>query len=159
MMGIVALERGDLQAARTYLQQSAHKLRELGDRVLGYALGNLGIVELHLGNYKEAAELQQEALEHFQKWEDVGGIAFILLNLGRLARLQQNFEEAHALCQQSLTTVRQTQETRAIAYASMNLALSHWNKPKWIRHKLILRRPSGWHVAPRRGRSFLCFTS
>lgn len=122
MMGIVALERGDLQAARTYLQQSAHKLRELGDRVLGYALGNLGIVELHLGNYKEAAELQQEALEHFQKWEDVGGIAFILLNLGRLARLQQNFEEAHALCQQSLTIVRQTQETRAIAYALYELS-------------------------------------
>ncbi|CCW36579.1 DNA-binding transcriptional activator of the SARP family [Chthonomonas calidirosea] len=122
MMGIVSLERGDLQAARTYLQQSAHKLRELGDRVLGFALGNLGIVELYLGNYQEAAALQQEALEHFQKWEDVGGIAFILLNLGRLARLQQNCEDAHALCQQSLTLARQTQETRAIAYALHELS-------------------------------------
>ncbi|HLI47633.1 MAG TPA: tetratricopeptide repeat protein [Chthonomonas sp.] len=122
MMGIVAQEQGNLQAARTYLQQSAHKLRELDDRVLGYALGNLGIVELNLGNYKEAAALQQEALEHFQKWEDVGGIAFILLNLGRLARLQQNFADALALCQQSLTIVRQTQETRAIAYALYELS-------------------------------------
>jgi len=100
-IGLVNLGRlqgamGDLDRARTTLEQARAILRATGERrAEGYALHRLGVVAEHAGKPDEARHHYEDALALRREIQYAGGIAETLVALGRLGRSRPELEEAH----------------------------------------------------------------
>lgn len=74
-LGIVQRHLGNLDAARSFLEEAITIDRELGVPRLGAALANLGQLESAAGRLDRAIELLQEALAVDQRHGDLFGVA------------------------------------------------------------------------------------
>jgi tetratricopeptide (TPR) repeat protein len=105
-LGILAWNRGDLEAAEDLLEQSL-ALREQAERPddeIADSLNNLGILAWQGGRFDEARSRLERALELTRqaKGEDHPAIVAQLNNIGILAREQGRFEEAERLHREAL---------------------------------------------------------
>jgi DNA-binding SARP family transcriptional activator len=69
---------------------------------------DLGLIYMHLGQYKQANIHNQEALEEWEKANNITQQANLLNNMGVLANLQGNYKQAKEYFEQALTCARES---------------------------------------------------
>ena len=94
----LALDRGDVVAARALAEEAVALGRRVGKDVLAArALNHLGLVATQVGEFPEARSRFEEALALQRTVKDVWGMGFVLGNLGRLASIEGDHVEAERL--------------------------------------------------------------
>ena len=120
--GGLAWQRGDLQRARAYLEQSLAVSQQLGDKPgMARALTNLANGISALGDHARAKELLERCLALDRELDDKRGIAYSLGGLGDIAFLQGEFAQAGEYYQQSLELHRKLGDKRSVALTLHNL--------------------------------------
>jgi predicted ATPase/DNA-binding SARP family transcriptional activator len=95
MLGILAGEQGDFDAARLSFIAAAEEARAVGaTRALSSALVNLGNLSFFAGEPERARALYMESIEHFASVADVRGQALAKENIGLLSLTANNPAEA-----------------------------------------------------------------
>ncbi|MGA1284773.1 MAG: tetratricopeptide repeat protein [Prochlorothrix sp.] len=97
-LGSVALEQGDLDQSRTYLEQALDRQRSMAptddsnrlaqQQEIGLSLSLLAAVDQEEGNYDRAKTTYQEALQAQRQGQDLGGQGETLRNLAVVSLLQ-----------------------------------------------------------------------
>ena len=129
IQGIVAANRGDLEAARRLYGQALERARAAGDPVcIAGTLGYLGIVAATQGYYGEALACYEESLAIRQQQSDHWGIAASLNNLGQLARRMGEHDKARELLTQTLALRRELGDRRNIGITLNVLAHLAWQQ-------------------------------
>jgi non-specific serine/threonine protein kinase len=135
--GNVARRRGEIQVARSALDQALALWRALDDmRGVAAALANLGNIDFDLGDYERAAAEYQESLNLYRRVADRVGMALALNNLGIAHREQGQVDAAVALHEESLALRRDVGDQGGIAQALDNLgraALEHGDQQRALR--------------------------
>jgi non-specific serine/threonine protein kinase len=120
--GNIAINLGDLQAARRHYEAALEAGRRLGDRMItGRALTNLGAVALHMLDLDRAERVLGEALEVQRVLGDEAEIAVVLLNLGVVAERRGDIDAAARHYAASLERRRRLGDRRSIALSLNNL--------------------------------------
>jgi tetratricopeptide (TPR) repeat protein len=97
-LGVLALDRGDVEAARTLYEESLALRRELGDKHgVATALGNLGQIALDRQEFATAQALYTESLKLYRDLEDVQGSVECLEGLAGVASALGQVEKAARL--------------------------------------------------------------
>ena len=95
MLGILASEQGDFDAARHAFTSAAEEARAVGaTRSLSSALVNLGNLASFGGDVTAARNLYRESIEHFASLGDVRGQALVHENIGLLSLTADDAAEA-----------------------------------------------------------------
>jgi CHAT domain-containing protein len=87
----------------------------------GRALGYMGLAHKNLGNYPQSIELQQQAINIFQKLQDPQSTGQVLNNLGSTYATIGDYDRAMPIFQKSLTIAKQRKDIRSEANVSSNL--------------------------------------
>ena len=96
-LGIVAVDNGHLDRARSLYQECIALWEDLGDNErLAAAWNNLGAVVRLQGDAAEARRLFQRGLEYLRAHGDMGNVALMLYNLAELALDEKDFEASEA---------------------------------------------------------------
>lgn len=120
--GRLAYYQCDLDAARTFFEQSAALDRQFGNPLrLADTLGRLGFVFSVQQEYRSAESLYQESLALFRELGDQSGIARILSELGYIAFRQGEYAQARSLLEESLRLFQQPADLYLISRAKMLL--------------------------------------
>ncbi|MFL5806163.1 MAG: AfsR/SARP family transcriptional regulator [Roseiflexaceae bacterium] len=118
-LGLVALDRGDSQAA-TLFEESLALSRELGIIWgVAWSLFRLGQVEWMVaaqGDAARARSLFEESLATFRYIGDEMGVAHVLLGLGSVAERQGDLAQAVALYEESVALCRKLGEKGAMVH-------------------------------------------
>ncbi len=102
-MGVVAANRGELDAAETAFQTSLALFEDLDDPYWApLALKNLGYVAYRRGDHARARSLLDQALARFRARGSTLGTALTLINMASLARDQDDLPGAAALYAEAL---------------------------------------------------------
>jgi tetratricopeptide (TPR) repeat protein len=102
-MGIVHLERGNLDEAARYLELARADMEALGAaEEAGNACHNLGMVCEQAGRHDEAVRWLERARGHFERCGARLGVAGCLNQLGEIARSRGDIERAEALYRAAL---------------------------------------------------------
>ena len=88
---------------------------------LARALDVQGVLERHLGDYKAARALHEEALRMFRRLGDETGVAIAACRLGNVADAQGLPEEARSCYEESLVIHRRLEHAAAVADVLGNL--------------------------------------
>jgi predicted ATPase/Tfp pilus assembly protein PilF len=97
-LGLVKLDLGEYDAARSLLRQSLKLRREVNDsHGVALALNELAGVAYHLGDYTEAGHLYQESLQLRRAIGDQYGVLRSLSHAGELALDLGDYSQAQAL--------------------------------------------------------------
>jgi predicted ATPase/DNA-binding SARP family transcriptional activator len=95
MLGILAGEQGDFDAARGEFTAAAEEARAVGaTRALSSALVNLGNLAFFSGDPTAARELYRESIDHFAALGDIRGQALVRENIGLLSLTADDAAEA-----------------------------------------------------------------
>jgi predicted ATPase/DNA-binding XRE family transcriptional regulator len=122
-LGLVALDRGDLEVARGYQQAALTIEREIGNRHgVAMQLSCLGDVAAARGDLAEARSHGEEALAIWRDRGDAWGVSWGLIQLGTVARAEGDEVRAIALYRQSLVSNAQLGDKDIIARAASRLA-------------------------------------
>jgi tetratricopeptide (TPR) repeat protein len=125
-LGMMALERPDVQAARGLFSRSADLYRRVGNAMgLAQALSNLGWVEQELGEFTRATELFSESLALAQQLEDARGAAHNLSNLGLMALYGGHFGRANDCFVHALAAFNDVGDRRGVAEGLEGVAGVH----------------------------------
>jgi len=125
---------GDSQRGAAFGEQSVAILRELNNkRGIGYALDNLALSMLYLGQTKMAIELFEESLsirKEIRNWID---IAVVYNDLGHAHLIHGNLREARNLLSQALVTRQKSEDKQSISetiryIAELAVAEEQWEK-------------------------------
>jgi predicted ATPase len=123
-LGRLALARGDLEVAATFVRESVAIWRQLGDRRrLAEALFRLGNIARDQCSYPEALAALEESLRISQEYDDRFAIARNLGQLGLLARQQSQLPRARSLLENALTIHRAFDLPRSIGATLLSLGL------------------------------------
>ncbi len=108
--GTLAFGQGELNAARSLLEESVALARMAGEqRTLGYALGQLGFTTLGLGDAAVAEAVLEESLGLFRAINDKRGIGLILYGQAeRAIRLRGDFAAARAYSEEAVRLMRES---------------------------------------------------
>lgn len=91
MMGLgdVARDLGDTAGIRRYCVPSLQLTRELGmSWAIGYSLNNLAMADLLDGKSEDALKTAESSVELFQSLQAQGGVAEVLITIGRILRVR-----------------------------------------------------------------------
>ncbi len=121
--GDVAMRQGDIDTARSLLEQALDISRDLDDQiVLARIFHALGAVAHLQGNLDEARELMERALSINRERGDADRVAGNLVNLGLVARDRGDLDGARGLYEDGLAIFREQGDRNGIAVALSNLA-------------------------------------
>jgi predicted ATPase/transcriptional regulator with XRE-family HTH domain len=123
LLGLVALDRNDLERARDHHQAGLTMHREVGyDHSVAMHLTRLGDIAVAQGNPAEAEKLGEEALAIWRGRGDAWGMTWALLQLGRAARARGDDGRAIALFRQGLASNARLGDQEVIVRAAAELA-------------------------------------
>ncbi|HEU5102048.1 MAG TPA: tetratricopeptide repeat protein, partial [Roseiflexaceae bacterium] len=112
----LAHRQGDLDAARSALQQSLALFQELGDtKEIASALSLLGMQFQMQGEYRRAEALLAESLTLAREIGDTHRISWCLFFLGTVAYAEGNVRQAGEVWEESLTRLRAQGDSWGIA--------------------------------------------
>ncbi len=95
-LGDVARDQGDTLATRKYSEQSLSFFRELGIKwAIGFALNNLAQAAYMDDDLPQASVLVRESVTLFRELKDDGGLAEVLVTLGRILQAQGRGTDAY----------------------------------------------------------------
>jgi predicted ATPase/DNA-binding SARP family transcriptional activator len=121
--GVLAAERGELEAARGFFEESRRLAQQLGDENrAASALMNLGNLALFQGDLERARSLYEESTPVFRRTGDHERLAVALEDLGLVAHLQGDLERAEASLRESIETARTSSNIHSVSSASRELA-------------------------------------
>lgn len=122
-LGHRLLRLGQVEAARTHVEQAVEMARRLGNRgQLGNALVNLGNCAMADGRLDAAAESYAAALAEFEEINDPAGRAAALVSLGNVRQGLRDWEAARQLYVRALDAGREANRWIACNDARINLA-------------------------------------
>jgi predicted ATPase/class 3 adenylate cyclase len=121
LLGLIALEEGDSDAAQTHFEEALRLLAADDHTQQGMVLHNLALLARRRGTVEEAKRLYQESLGHRRTAGDVRGEAETLGNLGFLAHIANDLAEARRLYDASLALRRDLRDRYGIAVMLNNL--------------------------------------
>jgi len=125
-LGVLALYRGQMEEARTYLMQARQRFHELQRPAReGEVLNILGLLYLNTGDLEQARNAFEQALQLRESAGDASGVATVLNNLGLLARETGDLREARRLFLLSFQKNQQLGRKVESARALANLAEVH----------------------------------
>jgi DNA-binding CsgD family transcriptional regulator/tetratricopeptide (TPR) repeat protein len=106
--GTLAWRQGDYLTARSYLDDSAERWRQVGDpRGLAEALHVLGHVRFDQGDFAAAGELFQESSDGYRVAGDTVGGLPLVADLGLVAYHEGDYATAETIIRESLALYRQ----------------------------------------------------
>jgi predicted ATPase/DNA-binding SARP family transcriptional activator len=122
MVGILAGEQGDFDAARASFTAAAEEGRAVGaTRALSSVLVNLGNLAFFSGDTNAARELYKESIEHFASLGDLRGQALAKENIGLLSLTQDDAGEAVAWLAAARDLAREVGDELEVGRASRSL--------------------------------------
>jgi len=125
--GNFALPLGELDAARSYAEESLALFREVGEPVdIGRSLGGLGAKLAGLGELGRARDLFEEAAVQLREGGDKFSLALVVGNLGDLSLRDGDYARAEALFEEALALHRQLDHEHGVPTALYNLAFLHF---------------------------------
>jgi predicted ATPase/DNA-binding SARP family transcriptional activator len=123
MIGILAGEQGDFDAARVKFTAALEEARAVGaTRAISSALVNLGNMSFYAGELDAARDLYKESIEFFASLGDIRGQALAKENVGLMALTADDVPEAVTWLTAALELAREVDDDREIAAASRSLA-------------------------------------
>ena len=126
MLGILAGEQGDFDAAHDEFTQAAEEARRVGaTRALSSALVNLGNISFFSGNLDAARDLYRESIEHFAALGDLRGQALARENIGLLSLTADDPAEAVTWMTTARAQAREAGDELEVGHASRNLAAAN----------------------------------
>ena len=103
-LGQIADFAGKYRDADLFFANSVHSFDRVGEQSRrSYAFNNWGRAQYGMGHYARAWHLVTEALAIRRQFNDVVGIAFSLLDLGRIAECRGEYQAAEQYIKESLT--------------------------------------------------------
>ncbi|MCF6192521.1 MAG: tetratricopeptide repeat protein, partial [Candidatus Hydrothermae bacterium] len=125
-LGVLALYRGQMEEARTYLTRAQQRFHELQRPAReGEVLNIMGLLYLNTGDLEKARSAFEQALQLREAAGDASGVATVLNNLGLLAREKGDLREARRLFLLSFQKNQQLGRNVESARALANLAEVH----------------------------------
>jgi predicted ATPase/DNA-binding SARP family transcriptional activator len=126
MLGILAGEQGDFDAAHGEFTAAAEEARTVGaTRSLSSALVNLGNLSFFGGDLDAARELYRESIEHFAALGDVRGQALARENIGLLSLTADDPEEAVTWLTAAREQAREVGDELEVGHATRSLAAAN----------------------------------
>ncbi len=123
-LGACAFFQADYVRAQSLDEQGLKLFHELGYRWgICEALTYLGITNVALGDYPQAAVLLEE-LELARQAQDCNEISFALWNLGRVAIAQEDYGKATALFEESLAKYKEIKDYSGITLLLRDLGIA-----------------------------------
>jgi len=121
-LGIIARLRGEYGEAKSILEALLQALRDAGNPLdIGYALRELGYLNICLGDYAQARFQMEEGAKIFKESGARGAFLLLATGLGYIARLMGEHGRAERLHQEALATGREIGERRGVAICLENL--------------------------------------
>lgn len=122
-MGWAFMRIGDLQEAKSNLEQAQSIVRDLGNqRYLGFTYSGLGEVAIRQGEYERAVSLLEQGLLLGRQIEDKWMIAAMLGSLGWVALNQINLTEMRKVLRESLALRKELGDQGGTAWCLEKLA-------------------------------------
>jgi predicted ATPase/DNA-binding SARP family transcriptional activator len=123
MLGILAGEQGDFDAARVEFTAAAEEARAVGaTRALSSALVNLGNLAFFGGDVDAARDLYRESIEHFASLGDLRGQALAKENIGLLSLTADDAVEAVSWLTAARDLAREVGDELEVGGATRSLA-------------------------------------
>ena len=115
-LGFGAMQRGEIEMARTLCEQSVALIRRQNDSAaLGDALYNLALVATFSGDFETAHQLSRERLDLLRVSGDRRGVALSLENMGMAAIFQGQLDAARAYYNEALSIFEALAEGASVA--------------------------------------------
>ncbi len=122
-IGRLAIEQGDYELARSFLERGATLAQQTGNkRLAASARNSLGIISLYQCDYASARFLFEASLALQRELGNQPGIAAGLSNLGSLVQDQGDYDTAGSLFKESLALCQETGNKRGAANSLINLS-------------------------------------
>ena len=116
--------QGDLDAARSQLEESVEIYRELQDkRGLAYALQYLPVVMAYQGDFEPALTLGEESVRLFREVGDRWGLGMALNHLGHVPEAQDDHALANRVFGESATILREVGDEWALSLPLRHLGI------------------------------------
>ena len=148
--GMVLMDKGELELASDYHQQSLALNREMGDQQgIADCLLSLGAVTFFQGNYPAAGDYFQQSLAINRETGSLKGIANNLGNLGVLAQNLGEVTAAQSYIEQSLVIFRSMGNRQHVANGLTNLGVGAYKQgdfataSDYYQQSLVMSRESG----------------
>jgi predicted ATPase/DNA-binding SARP family transcriptional activator len=126
MLGILAGEQGDFDAARDEFTAAAEEARAVGAaRALSSALVNLGNLAFFSGDLTAARELYRESIDHFAALGDIRGQALVRENIGLLSLTADDATEAVMWLTAARDQAREGGDELEVSRAARSLAAAN----------------------------------
>jgi non-specific serine/threonine protein kinase len=126
MLGILAGEQGDFEAAHSAFTAAAAEARAVGaTRALSSALVNLGNLAAFSGDLDAARDLYLESIEHFAALDDIRGQALARENIGLLSLTADNAAEAVTWLAAARDQLREVGDGLEVGGATRSLAAAN----------------------------------
>lgn len=123
VLGSIHLQRGELDAARTYFSRAHAEAVDAGQTLSAAAmLDNLAAVEKRAGHYAEALRMAQESLGLMRRAGAHADVALCLNGLGSLYVTQNEPEQAQACFEEGLAISEREGLVSTMGYLLANLA-------------------------------------
>jgi predicted ATPase/DNA-binding SARP family transcriptional activator len=126
MLGILAGEQGDFDAAHGEFAAAAEEARVVGaTRSLSSALVNLGNLSFFSGDLDAARNLYRESIDHFAALGDLRGQALARENIGLLALTADDAAEAVTWLTAARDQAREAGDELEVGHATRSLAAAN----------------------------------
>jgi predicted ATPase/DNA-binding SARP family transcriptional activator len=126
MLGILAGEQGDFDAAHGEFTAAAEEARLVGaTRSLSSALVNLGNLSFFSGELSDARDLYRESIEHFAALGDLRGQALARENIGLLSLTADDAAEAVTWLTAARDQAREVGDELEVGHATRSLAAAN----------------------------------
>lgn len=124
-LGLIALEKRDMDKALEYFKGSLSISHQIGNRQQeAQTINNLANIFGIVGDYENAGDYYQQALDIAREMGNRRGEGLVLGNLGWIASIQGDYSTASSYYEQNLNIARETDESYLEAYAAINLCMS-----------------------------------
>jgi tetratricopeptide (TPR) repeat protein len=122
-LGADFVSRGNLEAAKKYLEDSIPSYQEIGDKDgVALALNDLGEIARRKGDLEVAETTYQQAKATAQEIDDKDALGYVLVGQGDVLLDRGDLAAARKLYQESLTVRNQTGEKLTAAESEVSLA-------------------------------------
>lgn len=130
--GVIAMRRGDWQAAMRSFEVALAGFRLLDDRAgMAQCLNNLGLMEKNLGRLDRAAEHLRLAVSHHEEVGDASAVGVSLYNLGLVEIKAGDWESAREHFERSSRMLEGIGNQWEVARVCLNLGNYYRLKREW----------------------------